>query len=114
MMHSKNILGKAVAGISFLILLGYIVFRAMPLVLGPSLLVEAPVENQLIRGDSIDMIIHTNRAVEMFVSGNEIPIDISNTTHYRYYLTSGIQSINIEVFDIYGKSKKVSRSVIKK
>jgi len=114
MMSSKNMIGKIIVALAAILLLGYIIFRTMPLVLGPHIDIVTPEENQLIVRDSIDIMVSTKRAVKMFIAGDEVPIDISGTTSYRYYLSEGLQNIEIEVFDIYDKSKKKTRSVIKK
>lgn len=113
-MNRAKILPVAGFALVICLILGYILFRFLPLIIGPEIAVTYP-DSYLVTSESfIDITLETKRVSNLTIQGLPIDVQKSGTTIYRYQLSEGINRIHIFGADTYGSSKKSSILVIKK
>jgi len=113
-MDTKRLVPKILLGIITLIIAAYCLFRFLPLLSGPDLVLISPAKNITTTESFVDLVIATQRVSQMHIQGLPIDIEKNNTTTYRYYLSQGMNNITIEASDTYETTKKIAFFVLKK
>lgn len=112
-MNSSSIVPKIGIGIIVIAIIGYVVFRFMPLVSGPSLDLVSPFSYSVTNKDSVEIVLETNRVTRLVIQGLRVDINKSGNTTYSYQLSEGTNRINIEAYDKYESRSDLSLLVLK-
>lgn len=102
---------KALVGILVLAILGYGAFEALPLIEGPALTVESPIEGALVTDGALTIEGKVRRAQELTVNGASLLPDEEGYFMSTLALPAGTSILTFAASDRFGRRVSETRIV---
>lgn len=96
---------------TLLLLLGYGLIEARPLLLGPSLSLSSPTPYATSTDGSVTVAGHESRAVALLLNGNPVLPDQDGTFSSTLTLPRGGSILTLAATDRFGRSVTITRTV---
>ena len=109
-MFLRNILKVSALIIFSLLVLGYTVYRAIPLILGPEIVLSQP-SNNSVEGTSIVVSGTVYRANTLSINGISVPITPEGKFNTRLAIYPGSNIMVIQVTDRFGRVETISKNL---
>jgi hypothetical protein len=94
-----------------LTVIGYGIYRALPIILGPKIELNSPTEGEVVKGTSITVSGSVLRAKSLYI--NSIPTAFNDTGNFttRLAVYPGSNILIIEAYDRFGRKVVLERSI---
>ena len=112
-MNKTSILPKAGFGIVILMILGYVLFRFAPLLIGPSIMLVSPEAYTTTNQSSVDLVFETDRVTKLVIQGLDVDVSKNGRTTYTYQLAEGVNRIVVQAYDTYESQENIAILVLK-
>ena len=98
--------------LTLVLLLGYGAFKAAPLLSGPHLALESPVDGQSFPGGFVQVSGVASRTEDLTLNGTPLLIDESGHFTTSLVLPHGGAILSLTATDRFGKTERASRTIL--
>lgn len=102
---------KQILSLVLVLLLGYGMIEAWPLLSGPSLTVQTPTENSSAASGTLSLTGHVSRAVTLTVNGSPLIATEDGAFNAVRTFPHGVSLLTFSATDRFGRSRTVTRQI---